>query len=757
LFGYSIPIELPPGRAGMQPALSVGYMSTEVETALGVGFAMSGLSAITRCQRTVAQDGERRDVDLTPDDRLCLDGARLVLLSGAYGAVNARYTTEEDELVLVEAYGSASALSFRVRLPNGRERQYGSTLDSRLWVTAPISEEIVTETWYLAQEVDPQGNTVDYEYQQEAGADSTIRNDVRINRIEYTGNVGSGAASRRGARAVQFIYSETSRHPPVGDCLTPPADPGVSTSAFCSDSSPPSTAYARGIGAYRPSRRPLERLVISVKGEVVAEYRFRGSDAPGSHLYRLDEIEHCVRAPATSADDADETEPAMVCTPPTHFNWRDRAVVPRPNTADGEADPRYHLPTFERRDISWDRAELRGSFRCGTDDETGAPLYCSYPNPTLAFDVNGDGADDVAYRSDGTAPGASEGDLVVRLGLPIPRATANWPSGALPYEHTIVPAIRSEIPEFVDLVEGIRHGALAIERPVALDWNADGLDDLLIEFGTVDEVRFLVLESERGPPETPVSFVLRDTTLREPREQIFFNDFPAVESGIASWEVLDMDGDGRQDIAACVIDVGCVQRSFSWDARFTACPAHWAVALRDDGGWGAFQHSNVVTECSFENGRGRVQLYDFESGSDPSPYTGRVVSGDFNGDGRQELIIAANYFDGGFRRMLRWSGSELVAEEMSSLPRFGVLTVADVNGDGMHDVTAVLSISHSYGADVNRPPPRDAWSTWKGRGLEAMIAPPDGRRERALVPSSSIRTLRFRCQRADACTYEATA
>jgi hypothetical protein len=62
-FTYGMPIEVPPGRVGMQPSLAITYASSEVESALGVGFSLSGLSSITRCPRTIAQDGERRDVD----------------------------------------------------------------------------------------------------------------------------------------------------------------------------------------------------------------------------------------------------------------------------------------------------------------------------------------------------------------------------------------------------------------------------------------------------------------------------------------------------------------------------------------------------------------------------------------------------------------------------------------------------------------------------------------------------------------------
>ena len=55
---YSIPLILPPGAAGMAPSLGVAYSSASGEGMLGRGFSLSGLSAITRCARSMAQDGE---------------------------------------------------------------------------------------------------------------------------------------------------------------------------------------------------------------------------------------------------------------------------------------------------------------------------------------------------------------------------------------------------------------------------------------------------------------------------------------------------------------------------------------------------------------------------------------------------------------------------------------------------------------------------------------------------------------------------
>src|SRR5690348_17132806 len=56
-YQYRIPIDVPAGRAGVQPSLALVYGSRGGNGHLGVGWQLEGLSEINRCARTFATEG----------------------------------------------------------------------------------------------------------------------------------------------------------------------------------------------------------------------------------------------------------------------------------------------------------------------------------------------------------------------------------------------------------------------------------------------------------------------------------------------------------------------------------------------------------------------------------------------------------------------------------------------------------------------------------------------------------------------------
>lgn len=93
---YSIPIEVPPGIAGMEPSIALEYSSSGGDGYAGVGWWISGFSSITRCRPNLRDDDRDGALRFDNSDPLCLDGMRLVAVDGVSGADGTEYRTRVD-------------------------------------------------------------------------------------------------------------------------------------------------------------------------------------------------------------------------------------------------------------------------------------------------------------------------------------------------------------------------------------------------------------------------------------------------------------------------------------------------------------------------------------------------------------------------------------------------------------------------------------------------------------------------------------
>lgn len=202
---YRLPIQVPPGTAGMQPDLALVYNSGGGNGHVGIGWAVAGLSAITRCPKTPAQDGGTAGIDgidYDADDRFCLDGQRLILVTGIYGADGAEYRTEINQFAQIHSYGAVGApvpgpQYFRVRTKSGRTYYYGNTADSAVEV-GPGNSTI--RMWAVNKIEDLVGNYMTFSYQ-----DQSSQTDIEPTQIAYTLHNNGGLGATAFAR-VQFEY-----------------------------------------------------------------------------------------------------------------------------------------------------------------------------------------------------------------------------------------------------------------------------------------------------------------------------------------------------------------------------------------------------------------------------------------------------------------------------------------------------------------------------------------------------------------------
>lgn len=130
---YTIPIFTPTGIAGVSPTISLSYNSGGSNGVMGVGWQMSVANGIARCGKSIAVDGVHGSVNLDLEDRFCLGGQRLVLVSGTYGIAGSEYRTVIDSQTKVIAYGTEGngPQYFKVWHKDGSINYFGSTNNSQ--------------------------------------------------------------------------------------------------------------------------------------------------------------------------------------------------------------------------------------------------------------------------------------------------------------------------------------------------------------------------------------------------------------------------------------------------------------------------------------------------------------------------------------------------------------------------------------------------------------------------------------------------
>ncbi|XXY17780.1 RHS repeat-associated core domain-containing protein [Sorangium sp. So ce216] len=270
---YTMPLAVPPGRAGMQPELAVSYDSSGGEGVLGMGFSVTGLSAVTRCPRTIAQDGEIRAVHYDQDDALCLDGKRLIEVGRAGDLVE--YRTFPDTFTKVIASHEdwdreKGPMYLRAYTKSGRIIEYGNEPSGRV-----MGKHGVVRAWWVTRVSDRYGNTMDTRYKSEEHPTEKYTVEHAPLRIDYTGHPSAPAT-----RAVEFVYGA----PQSGGRVL----------------------YSRGM-ELRSSWRLNEIRMLGPGDALVRNYQFLFDDAPATGRRLLQQVEECA--------------PDGVCKPPTRFGW----------------------------------------------------------------------------------------------------------------------------------------------------------------------------------------------------------------------------------------------------------------------------------------------------------------------------------------------------------------------------------------------------------------------------------------------------
>ncbi|MBX3660723.1 MAG: VCBS repeat-containing protein [Ramlibacter sp.] len=602
--GYSLPIQVPPGLAGMEPKLELAYSSQSGNGLLGVGWSLSGLSTISRCPKVKVVDGEQLAVTLTSADRFCLDGQRLQVVGSPaqYGEVGAQYRTEMDGFSRIDAVGGTLAdgpASFVVRTKAGLRMEYAEAV--------PVPGKTVRRAWALSKVQDVKGNFYSISYFNNV-AQST--GDFLPDQISYLAHT-SGIAARN---TIKFTYE---------------ARPDVSV------------GYDAGEKVKQTRRLRIIEAFAGTSQVLVSRYYMAYLPLGPTGQSRLKSVTRCAVSYGVEE-----------CLAPLVFGWQDEAR-PVNHTFTDVPNAQLFAPggfgSFEnwytqQGDINGDgrtdvvAVNINASQICyrsflatgnGQFDSNSGCLTASFEGGMAQLaDINGDGL----------------ADLVASVGVGTGMCLAYFPS--------LGNGKFADPPAQFLTCDG--SGSFAGWRFVAVDINRDGRADLLgIYNNTVQVCQRPALA--RGD----AFFTLGDT-------QCFNADYDRWV-----WNVADVNGDGKPDLVGTWLADGAV-----------ATPCTEVILGTGEAGQMVKLPSSRI--CNY----GAVS-------AGMSPHVG-----DFNGDGKSDLLVAkAMSGQICFKFLLSNGADGFVAPDTGqscvSDPRIAdtsKILIADVDGDGRSDV-----IVHSKG------------------------------------------------------------
>ena len=261
---YQIPLWVSPGAAGMQPSLTLSYDSQRGVGIVGPGWALTGLSAITRCNRSIAQDSYPAAVDLGGFDKYCLDGKRLRGVSGTYGWAGSTYETEiaDFSLISLPQVNGTDPVLFTARTKSGLTYEYGNTPDSRVAPGSSASHYM----WLVNKVTDRSGNS--YKVTYGPGATGTGGTAVPLS-IEYSPSTPGGNSY---LNSITFVYdAKATKYPATSDKGT--------------------RSYVAGNSVFNTNL--LLEVNVSSAGNLVRRYVLGYEQAPMSLRPRLANVTEC--------------------------------------------------------------------------------------------------------------------------------------------------------------------------------------------------------------------------------------------------------------------------------------------------------------------------------------------------------------------------------------------------------------------------------------------------------------------------------
>jgi RHS repeat-associated protein len=213
---YQIPLYTAPATGQLNPSLALVYSSAAGDGHVGIGWSLSGNSAITRCRKTAESGdgvGPHPPVNFTSSDQFCLDGMRLIQAgqgSDSFGAYS-EFRTEITDFRVVRSYGAPSnPNAFVIWGKDGLQKFYGSlpsgivcagSCDVRVFRNLQgLADSSMTMIWPIAKIRD---NSPAHSYMEFVYDIDHAKGEFALTRLNYS---GSESPANTPTASVSFEY-----------------------------------------------------------------------------------------------------------------------------------------------------------------------------------------------------------------------------------------------------------------------------------------------------------------------------------------------------------------------------------------------------------------------------------------------------------------------------------------------------------------------------------------------------------------------
>lgn len=529
---YRIPILTAPGSGGVAPEIGLSYNHQSGNGLLGVGWTIDGLSAIARCSQTLDQDGSSavRGISLTATDRFCLDGQRLMVTSGSYGANGAQYRTEIDGIARITSFGTAGTgpAYFEVKRKDGSTSWYGNTTNSRI-EGRTATDTTTAFTWALNRYQDSAGNYIDFSYTENASGPV----EFVIAKISYTGNAAAGVTP---FAELNFVYDTARTDIAKGNFA------GISFET-----------RKRLTQVHSKAKIKSTDTAMSWLRAYFLDYGATNTEVDGFGRSILTAVQECANTTRTGT--------TAYCMPSTQFTWLKSdhaisavnytgpalpAVIYDIQTGDFNADGRNDVVYVEKVSSTYYfrvvHANASGGFNAATSAYVIPTASNGSPARLMVVDYNGDGLQDVVYGKTVSSVTSWYGRRAYTTSFGIEEKVGSSTSGLI-------------APVFGQV----------------MDYNGDGLGDLVYSSSSSTSSNLRVSVANKFNAASVATTFQAPVTLNFDTNNVF--PFMVPSSG-GNWfmddlsgtgitirsdktRVFDFDGDGRTDILVNLMATYC--------------------------------------------------------------------------------------------------------------------------------------------------------------------------------------------------------